>query len=293
MNQVTSYNRGGVSKKEARVTVEDALRQRSRDISVLLGKEMSLERFLTAIGQAVVQEPRIATVPLEKIMLEVSKAAKDGLVLDGREATLLFFDTKNGPEVTYVPMILGLRKRAFKSGLVKSLVTGAVYEKEMLERRFKYVPTAPEPIMHEPLLDPVKTLGQIVAAYSLVRMADGETSAEVMRIDEINGIRARGRQRKFSPWDSDFSEMARKTVFRRHAKSLPLGDDFRQIVERVDDLYDDISDVPAEPTQPVKRSVKDKFKEPEPAAAVDDQPEAMEPHEQDQAGDIRDADDVF
>ena len=253
-------------KKRARITVEDMLRAKAPDLSAMLGPDQSLDRFIAAVANQVVKEPRIASVPLDVTMLEVAKAAKDGLVLDGREATLLFFTTKSGPTVSYVPMVLGLRKMAFRSGIVKALITGVVYEREYLEGHFVYSPTSDEPIIHKPML--IGDRGMIVAAYSFVRMSDGASSAEVMRVDEINAIRARAKPRNFSPWDSDFSEMARKTVFRRHSKQLPLGSGFQAAIEQVDSLYpDDVTDI--DPAQsevvPLKRSAAAKFTDhPEP-----------------------------
>jgi recombination protein RecT len=285
MNQVTSYNRGGVSKKEARVNVVSALNSRADIIRPLLPEGVTVERFLAAVGNAVLQNPDIANAPPENVFLEVSKAARDGLVLDGREAALVPFKGR----VTYVPMIAGIRKRAFKTGLVKTLVTNVVYEQEYLTGKFRYNATADHPIQHEPMI--VGDRGPVVAAYSFVRMDSGEVSAEVMRLDELEAIRRRSPSGNGGSWKTDTNEMYRKTVFRRHSKQLPLGDEFRAFIDSNDEPLDDM--VSDEPARPVKQSAKEKFKEPEPASAADEQHEAMEPHEQDQAGDTREPDDVF
>ena len=284
MNQVTSYNQGGVSKKEARVNVVSALNSRSDIIRPLLPEGVTVERFLAAVGNAVLQNPEIAKAPPENVFLEVSKAARDGLVLDGREAALVPFNGR----VTYVPMIAGIRKRAFKTGLVKALITNVVYEQEYLTGKFKYSATSENPIQHEPMI--VGDRGPVVAAYSFVRMDSGEVSAEVMRLDELEAIRKRSPGSKKGPWVTDTNEMYRKTVFRRHSKQLPLGDEFRAFIDENDEPLE--IETPAD--EPVKRSARDAFKpepvveQPEPEPAVREEVQGDEPvHES------REPDDVF
>ena len=58
----------------------------------------------------------------------------------------------------------------------------------------------------------------------------------VLTKDEIDGIRKRSRSGNNGPWVTDYNEMAKKTAFRRLAKWLPLSAEFRDAVEKDDDL---------------------------------------------------------
>ena len=214
-----------------RMSLMDMINARSDEIAKVMPQGVTVSSFTRVLANAVLKDPNIERLDPRLVFLEVSKAAQDGLMLDGREAALLAF----GGKVTYIPMILGIKKRALQSGLIKSLFSNVVYEKEVEEGRFKYLPVSDNPIHHEPLLS--GDLGNIVAAYSIAILKDGTPSVELMRKQEIDDIRKRGRSRG-GPWETDFIEMAKKTVVRRHSKSLPLGDSFRDVFERVDSLYD-------------------------------------------------------
>jgi recombination protein RecT len=58
---------------------------------------------------------------------------------------------------------------------------------------------------------------------------------EVMTRDEIDSIRKRSKSGSSGPWVTDFAEMAKKTVFRRASKWIPLSSEIRDAYERDDD----------------------------------------------------------
>lgn len=225
----TSGNQVSTAK---RLTLMDMINARRDEISKILPKGVTIDAFTRVLANAVLKDPNIEKLDPRVVFLEVSKAAQDGLVLDGREAALVTY----GGRATYIPMALGIRKRALQSGQIKSLTSNVVYEKEIEQGRFKYLPASDEPIYHEPIL--IGELGPIAAVYSLAKLSDGTFSADVMRVAEVDGIRKRSRSNGGGPWATDYAEMAKKTVFRRHSKSLPLGSEFRDVFERIDALYD-------------------------------------------------------
>ena len=66
--------------------------------------------------------------------------------------------------------------------------------------------------------------GDIVGAYCTVKTVDGDYLTEEMNIAEINAIMQRSesvKSGKSSPWKTDWSEMARKTVVKRASKYWP------------------------------------------------------------------------
>ena len=69
--------------------------------------------------------------------------------------------------------------------------------------------------------------GDIVGAYCTVKTVDGDYLTEEMNIEEINAIMNRSesvKSGKSSPWKTDWSEMARKTVVKRASKYWPKVD---------------------------------------------------------------------
>jgi recombination protein RecT len=58
-----------------------------------------------------------------------------------------------------------------------------------------------------------------------------------MGLDEINAIRKRSRSGNSGPWVTDFAEMSKKTVVRRHSKRLPMSTDLDGVLREDDDLF--------------------------------------------------------
>jgi recombination protein RecT len=219
----------------------------------------AVERFMRAVKNVLIKDPKVAEASKQSIFLECQKAAMDGLVLDGREAALTRFNVKKRwkdgnewreewvTEVVYIPMIRGLRKLVSMSPQVRSWDTGLVYEKEYDgtnskgEPRFIYHAGDTPRLHHEPII--VGERGQVVAAYSVVRLHDGSQSIEVMTRGQLDVIKGRTKSKKADgtvtgPWASDGEEMMRKTVARRHFKQLPLVGKAAEAAERVDALYE-------------------------------------------------------
>jgi recombination protein RecT len=202
---------------------------------------ITAERFVRTAQTAISLTRGIENVRnMQSLMAACAKAAADGLVLDGREAALVV-DFRG--DVQYRPMMRGLLKLARQSGEIKTLVVELALEGD----EFDYVPTDPdEPITH--VVDLRKDRGEVFAVYALARMNDGGLAYEVMTVADINRIRDRSDgwkafkagKIKSTPWSTDWSEMARKTVFRRLAKYLPSSSDksaFASAVERIDEDF--------------------------------------------------------
>jgi recombination protein RecT len=77
--------------------------------------------------------------------------------------------------------------------------------------------------------------GKIRAAYCVVTLADGIEKHEVMTVVEIDAIRSKSRGGQSGPWKDHYSEMAKKTVYRRASKWLPLSPEQQEAMERDDD----------------------------------------------------------
>jgi recombination protein RecT len=200
---------------------------------------ISPEKFVRTAQTAIALTRNIEKANPASLMAACSKAAADGLILDGREAALVV-DFRG--DVQYRPMMRGLLKLAHNSGAIHSLVVEVAREQD----DFTYSPTSTPPITHE--IDLRKPRGDVFAVYALATLKSGGIVHDVMTVEDINRIRDRSdawkafANKKISstPWSTDWSEMARKTVFRRLSKYLPSStdrDDFHQAVERIDDDY--------------------------------------------------------
>lgn len=116
---------------------------------------------------------------------------------------------------------IGLIKILTDTGSVKNIESKLVYEREPFE-----IQQGTNPYIKHGIA-PTPDKGNIVGVYSIATLNDGSTSVEWMYYQDIVAIANRSesvKSGKNSPWNSDFSEMARKTVVKRHYKYLPKSD---------------------------------------------------------------------
>ena len=118
------------------------------------------------------------------------------------------------------PSYMGLIKILTDAGSVRQVWAECVYEADSFEVMLGTQPS----IRHIPNYNESRTDDKIIAAYAVAELAGGLRQFEVMSRRQIDGIKARSesvRAKSHSPWDSDFSEMCRKTAIRRIFKYLP------------------------------------------------------------------------
>ncbi|KYK44564.1 hypothetical protein A1D31_14300 [Bradyrhizobium liaoningense] len=246
------------------LTLRDHLNNMTPEFKKALPGHITPERFVRTAQTAIALTRNIDKVKNPASLLAAcTKAATDGLILDGREAALVV-DYQG--DVQYRPMMRGLLKLAYQSGQIKSLVVEAVRAND----HFKHEPTnGKKPVTHK--VDHTKDRGDVYAFYAVAELMSGGIVHEVMSLAEVNAIRDRSDaykafkagKIKSTPWATDPVEMGRKTVFRRISKYLPSSTDrdaLHDAAERIDDDY--TFDATAEPgetppvtqfTQPKKR----------------------------------------
>jgi recombination protein RecT len=231
------------------------LESRAKEIQSALPQHITPDKFQRTVMTAVAQNPDLLKADRQSLILACYKAAQDALLPDGREAALVTFNTRQKvdgqwqsvKQVQYMPMVYGLRKKILQSGDVVSLEVSVVYRAEVEKGTFLYEVGLEPPLRHRPSLDLTEeetSDEQIVAAYSIATMKDGTKSYEIMRRFEINKVRAVSQTGATSrtdrqgnpiqpkgPWVDWFAEMAKKTVMRRHAKTLPMSGDILLDIE--------------------------------------------------------------
>ena len=208
-----------------------------------LPKHVSPERFVRVMMTAVQTTPALLNADRRTLFAAATKAAQQGLLPDGREGAIVTFKD----QAQWMPMVAGIMKLVRNSGEISTWSVQAVYEND----NFDFCLGDEEHITHKPALS---NRGKLIAVYSIVSMKDGEKSREVMSVEDVNGIRARSRSGNSGPWVTDFAEMAKKTVVRRHAKRLPLSTDIDGAIRDDDELFmppaETVAPEPAAPAAP-------------------------------------------
>jgi recombination protein RecT len=195
----------------------------------VLPKHIPVERFGRTVLTAVQTNPDLLNVERRSLWNACMKAAQDGLLPDGRLGALVVYkDKRRGPIATWLPMIAGIRQKVRNSGEIATWEVHTVHERDLFDYELGDEPR----IVHRPVRG---NRGPIIAAYSVCVLKSGERSREVMWVDEINEIRQRSRAGDSGPWVSDFGEMCKKTVAKRHAKVLPMSTDLDDLLRRDDE----------------------------------------------------------
>jgi len=223
------------------------------EIAKALPKHLTPDRFIRVAVSTLTRTPKLKEcepVSLFGAMLTLSQL---GIEPDGRRAHLIPFENRKRGVVECQLIIdyKGLAEMAMRSGVVSYLHADVVCDADIFEENMGEI------IAHK--IDRRKPRGEVYAAYAICKFKDGTAKAEVMSSDEIEAIRKRSKAGNSGPWITDWNEMAKKTVFRRLSKWLPLSPEFRDAVEADDEPAAPIEVRPAKVVSPVDDDVPFSF----------------------------------
>lgn len=231
---------------DKKMTLRDRLERMTPEFKKALPNHISVEKFVRTIQTAVQSNSQVAKVcdtpdGAQSLFASCTRAAADGLILDGREAVLVTFrckvdDNKWEDRIQYQPMVAGLMKKARNSGQISSIAAHMVYAND----EFSYILGDDERIEHKPKMG---DRGAPIAVYAIVRLKDGSVQREVMDKAAVMAIAKQSKNaNQYNPdTGANYGEWWRKTVIRRISKYLPSSsdrDEFLQAVERLDDGFD-------------------------------------------------------
>jgi len=222
-----------------------------KQFSAALPKQIPSQKFIRTI-QTAISDPAIAeklnkgTVNMDSLMTACTKAAADGLLLDGRDAALVtFFHKDSGMNVVqYIPMVDGIVKKAQNTGLVLSITREVVRENDHFEywvdemgSHFKWSPAS-------------GNRGKGIKAFALGLTTNGGRYIEVMdeeaimRVAKFSKNTGQYKQGEGQWWESWW----KKTVVRRVCKLMPSSTDLDSVFQADDEGFDFEQDEPVDIT---------------------------------------------
>ena len=239
------------------------------EFSNALPSHIKPERFQRVVMTVVQQNPALLNADRKSLLASCLKCASDGLIPDGREAALVLF----GNTVNYMPMFTGIQKRVRNSGVISSIQSHVVYEND----EFIWTQGVDSSVYHKPLFPGDR--GKAVGAYAIAKFNDGsDPQIEVMDVNQIERVRAVSRSKSSGPWVQWWDEQARKTVFKRLAKWLPLDADVDNLIQHDNEVEREEESAPAIDVTPKKRTSKlDAIVQEEPVAEVIEADAVKEP----------------
>ena len=130
----------------------------------------------------------------------------------------------------------GLIDLAYRSGEVSTIQAHVVYEND----KFSYAYGLEPQLEHVPAMG---DRGSPTHVYAVFRTKDGGYSFGVMSIDDVRRHAQRySKSFENGPWQTNFEEMAKKTVLKRVLKYAPLKSDFVRGVSQDGAIHTELSD---------------------------------------------------
>lgn len=223
-----------------RPTMQQYIKQMESGIKAALPSVITPERFTRIVLSALSTNPKLAECTPQSFLGAMMTAAQLGLEPNtplGQAYLIPFKNNKKGGilECQFQLGYKGLIDLAHRSGDVSVIMAQVVYENDEFSYSFGLEPT----MKHVPALG---DRGDPKYVYGLFRTKDDGYGYDVMSIEDV-----RAHARKYSmaynngPWQTNFEEMAKKTVLKRVLKYAPLKSDFVRAVVQDETIKTDIS----------------------------------------------------
>ena len=216
-----------VSKQIAPRTLKSVLTDKNvlQQIRRALPAHMDADRIARIAITAATKTPKLNQCTIESVMKCLLDLSAMGLEPDGRSAHLIPYKR----ECTVIVDYKGLVELAYRSGRVKSIHADVVHKGDLFSFNLGKV------VEHTPwafrIDDRPSGQGEMFAAYCIVKLDNDAEKHEIMTRSQVEAIRRRSKAKDSGPWKTDFNEMAKKTVFRRASKWIPLSAEIRNHFE--------------------------------------------------------------
>lgn len=200
------------------------------EISKVLPKHLTAERMTRVALTATLRTPALLQCSPESLMNALLVCSQAGLEPDGRLAHLIPY----GQVVQVIFDYKGLVTLALRNG-AEAVFADKVCVNDDFEA---WVENGDKKLTHK--INWRQERGEAICYYSVCKR-NGTPDWEVMELSEIQAIRDRSRAKGSGPWQTDFDEMAKKTVLRRMSKRWDLLPEIRDVMYADDDVPGDVA----------------------------------------------------
>ena len=211
-------------------TMQQYIRQMQGEIKKALPSVMTPERFSRIVLSALSANPKLAETTPQSFLGAMMTAAQLGVEPNtplGQAYLIPYWNGKTKAlECQFQLGYKGLIDLAYRSGEVSTIMAQVVYENDEFEYAFGLDPK----LVHRPSQH---DRGEPVSVYAMFRTKDGGFGYEVMSMEDIRAHAQRySKAYSSGPWQTNFEEMAKKTVLKRVLKYAPLKSDFMRAVSQ-------------------------------------------------------------
>ena len=218
-------------------TMQAYIKSMQSEIAKALPSVLSPERFTRITLSALSTNPRLCECTPKSFLGAMMTAAQLGLEPNTPlgQAYLIPYRNKGVMECQFQLGYKGLIDLAYRSGEISIIQAHAVYEND----EFDYELGLDPQLKHIP----AKTdRGEPICFYAMFKTKDGGYGFEVLSVEDV-----RNHARKYSqaytsgPWQTNFEEMAKKTVLKQVLKYAPIKTEFVRAISQDETIKTEIS----------------------------------------------------
>ena len=233
-NQVATTNNGQTK------SMQTYIKSMEGEIKKALPSVITPERFTRMVLSALSVNNKLAECTPKSFLGAMMSAAQLGLEPNTPlgQAYLIPYSNKGQLEVQFQIGYKGLLDLAYRSGEVDIIQAHIVYENDTFECEYGLNPT----LKHVPADE---NRGEPTKVYAVFKTKTGGYGFEVMSMDDVRRHAEKYSQAyksSYSPWKSNFEEMAKKTVLKKVLKYAPMKSDFVRGIVQDESIKTEISE---------------------------------------------------
>ena len=233
-NQVATTNNGQTK------SMQTYIKSMEGEIKKALPSVITPERFTRMVLSALSVNSTLAKCTPKSFLGAMMSAAQLGLEPNTPlgQAYLIPYSNKGQLEVQFQIGYKGLLDLAYRSGEVDVIQAHIVYENDTFECEYGLNPT----LKHVPADE---NRGEPTKVYAVFKTKTGGYGFEVMSMDDVRRHAEKYSQAyksSYSPWKSNFEEMAKKTVLKKVLKYAPMKSDFVRGIVQDESIKTEISE---------------------------------------------------
>ena len=225
---MASVNGGAITKAKQGRTMKDLVKSMSGEIQKALPSVITPERFSRMVLTAISKNPKLGECTPESFLGAMMQAAQLGVEPNTPlgQAYLIPYKNHGILECQFQIGYKGLIDLAYRSGEITDIAAHEVREGD----KFEYELGLDPKLKHIPAM---KERGAVILYYAVFHTKAGGYGFEVMSSEDVMRHMkqySKAEEKGFSPWQSNFDEMAKKTVVKKLLKYAPIKTEFIKAV---------------------------------------------------------------
>lgn len=224
------------------MTIVDMVKALEPEIRRALPAVLTPERFTRMALSAINNTPALAECSPLSFIAALMNAAQLGLEPNTPlgQAYLIPYKNKGVLECQFQLGYKGLIDLAYRTGQVQMIQAHVVREFDY----FEYQYGLDSKLVHRPGAGDDRERGEITFIYGLFKLTNGGYGFEVSNKADMDAFAAKYSKSfggKFSPWESNYEEMAAKTCLKRALRYAPVSSDFQKALSTDETIKTELS----------------------------------------------------